>query len=340
MQRRGFLLLAAASVVLVVVALVAAGRGDRDVSRAPTGEPALPGLAAKLGDLAWMRLSHGASRINFAAINGRWTVVEKGNYSAAAERVRKLLLGLADLTLVEAKTDRPELLARLDLDDPATGRSTLVSVQDRTGEPVAEMIIGRRRPDNLGGGDPGVYVRKPGGDQAWLARGSFDLGGDAVSWLDRRIIDLPPERVASVVLTAAAGTALMLSRSAPGTPFVVESAPADVKLKGAGARAEPAAALQALDLVDVKPAAELPIPAEGVATAAFTTFDGVIVALRLSPSGTTDWLAIDATGFDQGMAEAKALSDRLSRWSFAVPAATAKLLHTTLADLTQPPSGS
>src|SRR5437016_13602589 len=101
MQRRGFLLLLGATVSLVVAALFALVAGDRTASRPPPGERALPGLDAKLGELAWIRLSHGATKMDFAAVGGRWVVVDKGNYPAAAGKLHQLLLGLADLTLVE-----------------------------------------------------------------------------------------------------------------------------------------------------------------------------------------------------------------------------------------------
>jgi hypothetical protein len=111
--------------------------GDRAASPVPPGERALPGLAAKLGELAWVRLSHGTTKIDFAAIGGRWAVVEKGNYPAAPGKLRQLLLGLADLTLVEPKTERPELFARLDLNDPANGKSTEIRLNDRPGQTLA-----------------------------------------------------------------------------------------------------------------------------------------------------------------------------------------------------------
>jgi hypothetical protein len=336
MQRRNFRLLLVGTIAMIVVAFVVLHGGDRAASPPPAGQRALPGLADKLGDLAWLRITRGAMTANFAMIGGRWTIVEKGNYPAAQERIRQLLLGLAELTLVEPKTDQLDLLGRLELDDPANGKSTLVALQNRTGEQVAQLIIGRQRPSEIGGGAPGVYVRKPGTDQAWLARGSFDLAGDPQSWLDRRVVDIQANRVMSVVLTAADGAALVISRSSPDQPFAVEGLPDDVRPKNDAVLAAPAAALAALDLDDVKPAAELPIPMEGAATAAFTTFDGLIVGLRLAPPGDTDWVAIDVTGFDTGEAEAKTLDARLSRWSFAIPAAKAKLLRTVLGDLVQP----
>jgi hypothetical protein len=336
MRRRHLQFLLAGGLVMAVLAAIVVWRGDRGVSHAPTGQQAAPGLAAKLGDLARLRLARGKMTVNFALVDRRWTVVEKGNYPADQDRVRRLLLQLAELELIEPKTDRPELLARLDLDDPANGKSTLVTAQDRNGALAAQLIIGRSRPNEIGNGEAGVYVRNPDSDQAWLARGEFDLTGDARSWLDRRIIDIAPERVATIVLTAPDGNFAILTRGSPDQPFAIDGLPADAHPKPDAVLTAPAAALAALDLDDVKQADVQPIAQDGATTAALTTFDGLVLGLRLSPSDTGDWLAIDATGSETAVDEAKALSARLARWSFAIPAERARLLRTTLADLLLP----
>src|SRR6266404_4455705 len=149
MQPRSFYTLLGATVILVAAAMFALVSGDRTATRPPPGERALPRLDAKLGDLTWIRLSRGATKMDFAAVGGRWVIVDKGNYPAAAGKLRQLLLGLADLTLVEPKTERPELFARLDLDEPSTANSTAVTLQDRTGQTVAGLIVGKRRQDRL-----------------------------------------------------------------------------------------------------------------------------------------------------------------------------------------------
>ena len=339
MQRRGFLLLLGATVIVVALAIAVLASGDRTASPAPTGERALPGLAAKLGDLAWIGLLHGSTKIDFAAINGRWAVVEKGNYPAAQGKLRQLLLGLADLTLLEPKTERTELFARLDLDDPANGKATDIKLNDRIGQTVAELIVGKRRADRLGAGTDAVYVRKPGGGRAWLARGSLDVGGEIVDWLDRRILDIPAARIASMKFTGSNGMTLALSRTQPAERFAVEDAPADTKFK-ASALAEPAGVLAALDLADVKAAADQPVPDSGFATASFATFDGLTIDVRMISKDDKDWLAIMASGKDAADTEAKAINSRLAGWSYAVTADRAKLLRTRLADLVEPPRGS
>jgi hypothetical protein len=265
-----------------------------------------------------------------------WAVVEKGGYPADQDRIRKLLLQLTELELIEPKTDKAELLARLDLDDPANGKSTEIALQNRNGAMLAQIVIGRDRPSDIAKGEAGVYVRKPGSDRAWLARGSFALGGDVLSWLDRRIIDIAPTRISTVVLTAADGGAAIVARSSADQPFAIDAPPADARPKPDAALAVPTGALEQLDLTDVRRATDGPTSKDNASTAAFTTFDGVVIGLRLSPPEVGDWLTIETTGSGGGEAEAKALNDRLSPWAFQIPPARAKLLRMTLSDFLLP----
>lgn len=341
MRKRSFILLLAVTVLAVAAAVYTVVLGQRNVSPPPPEHRAFPKLAAQLGDLAWMRLAHGKLTADFGAVGGRWAIVEKGNYPADQGKVRRLLLGLADLTLIEPKTKRPELFGRLGLDDPRLGKSTEIGLQDRTGATVARLVVGKSRPDQLGGGNGGVYVRKPGDDQTWLARGSLDLPGDLKEWLDRRIVDMPPGRIQSVTLTGADGTALVLRRDADsGGKFAVADPPPDTKFKDASALAAPAAALAGLELDDVAPAADLSIPQDGVATAAFATYDGLTLTVRLFDHDQHDWVALSAEGTGKTAQEVQELNARLARWVYAIPHDRAKLLRTKLADLTAPAKGS
>jgi hypothetical protein len=340
MQKRGFLILAAVTLVLVALAIVSVGRGNRATASADANRLALPELGTKLRDLAWIRLSHGAAKVELAEIGGQWTLVEKGNYPAAGGKVRQMLLGLANLTLVEPKTERPDLFARLGLDDPKDGHSTLVTLQDRTGANVAELIVGRQRVDRFGGGEDGVYVRRPGENATWLARGSLNVSGEPVEWLDRRIVDIKEQRIAAVTLTDENGATLILKRAAADAPFAVEGAPQDSKFKPPPVLAEPAAALRDLELLDVKPAADLAMPDKGIATAQYTTFDGLTVTVRLTHRDNAEWVAIAALGDGAAAAESKTINDRLGRWSYAIPETQAKLMRRKLADLVEPPKGS
>jgi hypothetical protein len=339
MQKRGLIFLAAATLVLVALAVVAIATGDRTVSRAAPGEAALPGLAGKLGEVASVGLKHSALELTFVRDGDSWLVAEKGNYPAAA-KVRQIVLGMADLALVEPKTQKADLYPRLEVDDPGKGKSTLVTLKDKAGTPLAELIIGKRRYDRLGAGNDGIYIRKPGEDQAWLARGSLEFSDQLSSWLERRVLDIPEKRISKVTLTQPDGAKLVITRTSPDAQFTVEDAPGDAKFKSETATRQPAMALETLDLDDVKPATDMPVPDKDVSTASFVTFDGLTVDVRLFDRDNLHWIAVSAAGTGAAEAEAKEIDAKVGRWTFAVPSHKATALKTKLADLLEPAKGS
>ena len=340
MRQRSLIPLACATVVLVVLAIVTLTVGDRGVSRAAPNVRAFPALADKLSDVASVTVERQGSTMTFIRDGDSWLVSEKSNYPANAGKISQIVRAMADLTLVEPKTQKAELYRRLELDDPGKGKSALVTVKDKSGGAIAEAIVGKRRYDRLGAGNDGVYLRKSGDAQAWLARGSLDPSGEMSSWLERRILDIPESRIAKVTLTQTDGTKLVISRPAADAKFAVEDAPADAKFKSETTIAGPAMALESLDLDDVKPATELPVPDKDVVTAAFTTFDGLTVDVRLIDRDKTNWVAISASGSGTAEPEAKKIDEKASRWTYAIPAYKASQIKTKLADLLEPAKGS
>jgi hypothetical protein len=340
MQQRGLILLTAATLALIVLAIIAIASGDRSVSRAAPGERALPTLATKLGDVGSVGLKRNALSLTFVRDGDDWLVAEKGSYPAAAGKVRQIVLAMADAVLVEPKTQKTEFYPRLDVEDPGSGKSTLVTLKDKSGTTLAEMIIGKRRYDRLGTGTDGIYVRKLGDTQAWLARGALEFSDQLSSWLDRRILDIAEKQIAKAILIQPDGTKLVISRAKPEDKFTVEDTPADAKFKSETTTSEPAMALESLDLDDVRPSTEMPVPEKDVVAASFTTFDGLTVDVRLLDKDDMHWVALSAVGSGAAEAEAKAINDKASRWTYAIPSYKATQLKMKLADMLEPAKGS
>ena len=341
MQKRSFLLLAAATIVMVAAAVYALAIGDR--ARQPGGgQPARVSRSGRASrrsrlDAPHARRDDDRFQPDRRALGGsRERQLPGRGRQGAPPAARRWPTSPSS----SRRPSAPALFARLGLDDPGHGNSTLVTLQDRTGRTVARLIIGKTADDRLGGGTGAVYVRRPGENRTWLARGSLDLSASIAGWLDRRIVDIADSRVASVTLTGSDGAALVLRRAAAGGKFAVADAPADTKFKDDAALAAPAGALADLDLDDVKPSAELPVPQSGVASASFTTFDGLTVNVRLFAHGKADWIALSASGSGAAGVYATALNTRLAPWIYAIPADRAKLLRTRLADLIAPQKGS
>jgi hypothetical protein len=329
--------LSTAAVVCVVAAAAALATGGPETNAVGLDARALPALAAELGEVGTVELKRQDLDVTFRRKGEDWLVEQKGGYPADAGKVRQVVLALADMTLVEPKTREPKLYPRLEVEDPGKGKSALVSLSGQKGEKIGALIIGKRSYDRLGAGNDGVYVREPGKAQSWLARGGLDLSGDLVGWLDRQVIDIKQGRIAKVTLTQTNGTSLVLSRKTADGKFAVEGAAADTKYKNDTATGEPAQALETLDLTDVVPAAKMPLPKKGVATASYTTFDGLTVELKLFEDNKKDWVAVAATGTGKAAAEAKKIEARVSPWRYQIPQFKAQMLQTKLADLLAPP---
>jgi len=99
-------------------------------------------------------------------------------------------------------------------------------------------------------------------------------------------------------------------------------------------------ALESLDLDDVKPDAEMPVPDKNIVTGSFTTFDGLTVDVRLLDKDDTHWVALSASGSGAAEGEAKAINDKAQHWTYAIPSYKATQLKMKLADLLEPAKGS
>src|SRR5690348_13491769 len=132
MQTRSLILLGSATVILVAIAIVVLASGDRGVSSAAPTERAFPALSVKLGDVASVTISHDNTTMTFIRDGDSWLVVEKGNYPANTAKISQVVRAMADLTLVEPKTQKADLYPRLEVQDPGSGKSALVTVKDKS----------------------------------------------------------------------------------------------------------------------------------------------------------------------------------------------------------------
>ena len=341
MHSKGVISLMAVAALSVVAAAAVSFTGGAVPVDPLAGRPVLPRVAAEPQDVAKVVVKHSAGTATFLRHGNTWTVAEKSGYPADAAKMRKLLLGLAEITYVEPKTAEPSLYKRLNVEDPNAekSQSALVEVYDGQGAALGSVIAGRRRIDELGGGTDGVYVRLPNEARSWLARGTLDLDSDIVQWLDRRIVDIGESRTKEAVLQQPDGTMLTISRDKPEDKFAVKDLPSNRKLKSDTGMVEPATVLQAFDLTDVKAAAEAGFPKDGLGTATYTTFDGLVVKVELAKLGDTDWIRLSATGSgdDKVKTEADTLNKRWAPWVYGIAPYKAGALRTKVEDLLEPP---
>lgn len=336
MQNKGLAWLFGVTVVAVAAAVVVSLPSGPSANPL-VGKPVLPEVTRHLGEVGRMTLVHGPDKTTLVRKGNSWAVEERGGYPADDTKVRRALLGLADMRYVDPKTSNPSLYSRLDVEDAGAknSKSTLVTLTNAKGALLGEVITGKHRADQLGGGVGGVYVRKPGTAQSWLARGDVDLSGNTASWLDKKILDLPSAQVKEAVLVQPDGAKLTIIRDEPKAKFRLVDMPKDKKLKYDSILDDTAGALAGLDLEDVRPAKGFDFPKEGVTEDRFVSFSGLTIAVDLAEKDGKSWARFTATGDGAAAKQAADLNAKVSPWVYALSSSEAQTLRDKIGDLVE-----
>lgn len=312
------------AVILVAIGIATLGGGwvlsrppsGQDQSAIAPGSPAFPDLASKLASAEKIEIRHGGSGLEIVRQGDRWVLPGKGHYPVSPGHAREFLNGLADLKLAEPRTSDPAEYNRLGVEDATspTATSTLVRVLGSADAPIAALLVGHQRTRMQGNVPDNVYVRRPGEAQSWLAEGHLTTDADPQQWVERDILSIPADKVASIAVALPDG-ALEFGR-ADGKKVVV--APADHPKIDDDKIDDAFRALENVSLTDVKPAAQQSGDKAGTST--FTLTDGEKIVITLFRSGAGDkaelWAQFAASGEAAAKAEADKLESRVNGWTY------------------------
>jgi hypothetical protein len=302
-------------------------------SAEPVSQALFPGLIDHVNEVRTVRIHAPQAILNVeAAGKGQWTLKERDGYPVEADKVRALVLAVANLQLVEAKTDKADRLKRLELEQPDGkdgGKSRLVELLDKDGKQLAAVVVGKARYGLYGGGRSGVYVRRGGEDQSWLAAGQIEVPAEPTEVLVREIVDIPATEVARVTLDPAGDAPpVVLQRPNASTPTFTT----DAKLPE-GRSLDPdrveslAGALAGLTLLDVRQAATPPPAGGEISRTRFETFDGLRLDVTVTTTGAGDaaerWLQISAAAAPAAVAAPAPAGTPADPAAAAAPAAAA-----------------
>jgi hypothetical protein len=267
-------------VLLALAALLATGgafwlSSQRHLERAVrAGDPLLPQLRGALNEVTEVRISRGdGARVTLQRGADGWSVLER-SYLADAGKVRKLLLDLVALEIVEEKTHDPARHAVLgveDVDTPAAG-GTRLDVKKASGE-VQSLIVGKASGAREG------YVRLASAAPSFLARPQVGAEANPARWLDATLLDLDPTRLRSATV------------SLPGQ--------ASRTLEGTALPAALAGAVKSLALEDVRvrplEAAHARVDDAATPRVRLVTVDGLVLDIEGREDGGRRWISLRVT---------------------------------------------
>jgi hypothetical protein len=338
---------------LGIVALAAVGGAvllsttqNTSTPQAQIGQRLYPEVAARSDDIQTIVIARKDATFRITRDGDRWLVPDKSKYPASPDAVRRLMVGLSELRALEAKTRQAAVYPELELEniDTTDAKSVQVSLKDIGGGDVVSVIVGKSRFGRGGSGD-GVYIRKAGDAQAWLAQGRLSVEREITGWLDKRIADVSRDRVRTVTVKADKQQLVVQREKPDDKDFAIKDVPADRKAKSYEVGAV-GGAFEAIDLEDVRPAADIGFTANSPVTEA-VTFDGLRITVALAEKDGATWGRFTAKAeppakpvegdklksADDVKKEADAINAKVGGWAYKLPAYKVEPLRRKLEDL-------
>jgi hypothetical protein len=370
MNPKAFIALTAATVIVIAAAAYSIVDHYGAVQTVGSEQRVFPDLIDRLNDVAEIEVKLHDDSFLMKRQAGKWIMTNRNNHAVRQEKVRKALIQLSQLNLYEPKTKMERWYPRIDVEDVTTkdAESKHLRLADGSGKTIAEVILGKDQYFMSGAAKRGVYLRKPGEDQAWLASGLLEVGMFSRDWVVRDIMDINAKRVRSVETIANDGARLVVARGKPSERnFKIKNMPKGAKLESRafGNMRDMASGLAVIDLNDVLPAERVAFSGDKASKAVLRTFDGLVVEISLLQKGEDYWAQFKAStdpssfiapgdasaketkspdkdektdqgdlrGADEVKKEAQAINARVGGWAYEVPYYKGKPLGTRLEDL-------
>jgi hypothetical protein len=256
MNLRGFLILAGLTAVAVVGAIIALAWESAPVTVVGDREPAFPKLVERINDVGSIKITTADHQFTVTGEGDDWGIAEKNGYAVKRETVRNFILEMANLKLVEGKTQLPDRYIHLQVEDPESEESASrgIEIIASDGETLGIGVIGRRKFFLYVDGRGGTYLRRDGDARAWLAEGEVNFGRTPPEWLDRNVFELKAEEVKRYTIRHPDGAVVVGERATPGEKVDIPSVPDDREYKTDNEADRLALVVERFEFADVEPA--------------------------------------------------------------------------------------
>src|SRR5919109_2936152 len=241
--------------------------------------PLYPELLNRVNDIARIEVKTKDQDTVLVKQGEQWVIENRSRYPALFEKVKGAVLAIADLKILEGKTKNKELYPRLGVEDIETqgASSRQVMLLDQGGQPLAALIVGKKRSATSGRSIPAFYVRKVGEPQAFLVKGALEeLPEKPIDWTDQSLLNIDAKRIRAITIAPPGQDPLQIHRKDAGTQdFTLDNILKGTKLKSQTTLNSLASTLEFLQFEDVVARASFTPPPNPTVTT-LRTFDGLV----------------------------------------------------------------
>ncbi len=235
-----------------------------------------------------------------------WVVDNRAGYEANVKAVRQVFAALAEARLIESKTSNPDNYTKLGVEDidAEDAQGVLVSIEGLSNS--VEIIFG----NDGSSGKNTQYVRNKGEEKSWLINKKINFSRDTTDWLQKDLLDIPPERIKTIQIKHPDGTEVNISNTGNAAyEFDLNATPPEGKVASDSEIYQVANALSSLQLRDVITFEALNKEEIEPTVSIFKTFDGLTITTTSYASTIEPYFTIDvefnATDVDESVINTK-----------------------------------
>lgn len=252
---------------------------DRAPQSEVTRTTLYPDLIDRLNDIGRVHVRSADKESILVRDGDVWKLESRDGYPAAFTDIKRTILQIADLDVIDAKTSLQDNYKQIGVEDIESDAATGMQIGLLTdaSDPIASLIVGRK---SDAGTQEQYYVRKDGDAQSWLVSGDLKIASDPLKWVDTSIANIDTNRVRQTSITTAESEPIVISKAdAKKNFFELKNIPDGFKVKSKSTVSSIGAILLNLDFKDVVAASGLS-DLEPRKTVELQTFDGLVAKLE------------------------------------------------------------
>ncbi len=314
-----------------------------------------PELIDQVNEISTIRINKDSSTFQINFIDGEWILPKLAYYPISEDKIKQLIIGIAELEILEARTDNPDLLHALGLDvNKGQESGTEIILLDNNNSEIASLIVGID--GKAATAKQTRYVRKPESNQSWLAWNNFDVLDVPVKWIDDSIISVPRWRVQNVKINHVSGSEINIFREKyDDQMFRIDNIPESYEPLNPYIANQIGSTLDRINALSIKKRIDLP-NIENLSSAIFDTFDGMRVIVKTVKDQDSYWAVFDVQylesirkelpkdgpnivglpempSLDQVIKEVNSLTPKLDKWAFSISSNTFEQLNYNIEDV-------
>lgn len=202
------------AIAMVGVAVVVSKGEKKQTEKQFEARPLIEGL--DLSTIAAIEVNDKDNHVRLNRLEeDEWGLDSRHNYPIDGERLRRGVLALAGLKVIDRMTENPDKYERLGVGNPPENGS--VTLYGRGEKKIAEVILGNQResanPSGFGGAQ-GQFLREADDPAVYLSDKPVSIDTNPTGWLQREVIKLPQNQLNRVEIyrDGASSESLVLTR--------------------------------------------------------------------------------------------------------------------------------